>query len=396
MISMEAESAGRVTDTPVRSTGRTQVFSILHTERSKTLGGQEQRIILECRKLMALGHRVVIACQPGSAILKKAGENGIPAEAVTMRGQFDLRAIRDIYRIIRKYGITVVNTHSSIDNWIGSLAARIAGVPLLVRTRHHPVPISNSPLNFVHKLADGFTATGEAVRTMLVTDNRIPVDRVISVPTGVSLERFSPGIDPLPVKRQLGIDSATRVVTMVGRLRSGKRYDLFVEAAALVCKELADVRFLVVGDGAGEEMIRQKIAEHDLEKVVLMTGYRADIPEIMASSDIVVLASDSEGVPQVLTQAMAMERPVVAFPVGGIPDLIEDGVTGLFADAGNARSFADKILMLLRDDSLCRTLGSAARQHVLTHFSDDTMVEKTVNFYQYLLDLKQRGTAVQK
>ena len=370
------------------------MFSILHTEWSKSWGGQVQRIVLECSKMMALGHRVVIACQPGSPLLRNAREKGIPVEEVRIRGQFDLRAIRDIYRLIRKYRITVVNTHSSRDNWVGSLAAKLAGVPLLVRTRHHPVPISNSPLNFVHKLADGFIATGEAVRTGLITDNRIPAERVISIPTGVSLDRFSPGIDPLPLKRELGIDPATRIVTIVSRLGRTKRHDLFVDAAQMIRNELADVKFLIVGDGMMQESIKQKIAEYNLSKVVLMTGYRSDIPEIMAISDVVVLTSDSEGVPQVLTQAMAMQRPVVAAPIGAIPDLIEDGVTGLFADAGNARSFADQILMLLRDDSLSHNLGCAGRQHVLNSFTDDIMVEKTINFYRYLLNLKHRSTAV--
>jgi glycosyltransferase involved in cell wall biosynthesis len=153
------------------------------------------------------------------------------------------------------------------------------------------------------------------------------------------------------------------------------------------------VKFLIVGDGMMQESIKQKIAELGLSDVVLMTGYRSDVPAVMASSDVVVLTSDSEGVPQVLTQAMAMQRPVVAAPIGAIPDLIEDGVTGLFADAGNARSFADKILMLLRDDGLRHNLGSAARQHVLKHFTDDIMAEKTINFYRQLLNLKHHSSA---
>jgi len=365
------------------------MFSILHTEWSKSWGGQVQRIVLECSKMMALGHRMAIACQPGSPLAKNAREKGIPVEEVRIRGQFDVRAIRDIYQVIKKYRITVVNTHSSRDNWVGSLAAKLAGVPLLVRTRHHPVPISNSPLNFIHKLADGFIATGEAVRAGLVCDNLFAAERVISIPTGVSLERFSLGTESLPLKRALGIEPATRVVTMVSRLGKTKRHDLFVEAARMILNELTDVKFLIVGDGMMQESIQQKITEHNLSKDVLMTGYRADIPEIMAASDVVVLTSDSEGVPQVLTQAMAMQRPVVAAPIGAIPDLIEDGVTGLFAEAGNARSFADKIVMLLRDDSLSRKLGSAGRQHVLNNFTDDIMAEKTLAFYKRLLSGKQ-------
>jgi glycosyltransferase involved in cell wall biosynthesis len=368
-------------------------FSILHTEWANSWGGQVQRVLLECTKMTALGHKVVIACQPGTPLLRNAREKGIPAEEVRIRGQFDLRAIRDIYRVIRKYGITVVNTHSSRDNWVGSLAAKLAGVPLLVRTRHHPVPISNSPLNFVHKLTDGVIATGEAVRAGLITDNSLPEDRVVSIPTGVSLERFSPEIDPLPLRRELGISPATRVVSIVARLGKGKRHDVFLDAARMIIPEIGDIKFLIVGDGAMKESIEQTIVENDLSRYVLMTGHRSDIPEVMAASDVVVLTSDSEGVPQVLTQAMVMERPVVAAPIGAIPDLIEDGVTGLFAAAGNARSFADRILTLLRDDGLCQTLGRAARQHVLNHFTDEIMAEKTIDFYRRLLKIKQGKTA---
>jgi len=386
---MEVQSASRETNVPSGLTKEAPLFSILHTEWSKSWGGQVQRIVLECSKMMALGHRMVIVCQPGSPLAKNAREKGIPVEEVRIRGQFDVRAIRDIYRVIKKYRITVVNTHSSRDNWVGSLAAKFAGVPLLVRTRHHPVPISNSPFNFIHKLADGFIATGEAVRSGLVTDNLFAADRVISVPTGVSLERFSLGIESLPLKRELGIDPATRIVTIVSRLGKTKRHDLFVDAARMILSELTDVKFLIVGDGMMQESIQQRITEHNLANDVLMTGYRADIPEFMAISNVVVLTSDSEGVPQVLTQAMAMQRPVVAAPIGAIPDLIEDGVTGLFAEAGNARSFADKIVMLLCDDKLSRKIGSAGRQHVLNNFTDDIMAEKTLAFYQRLSTRKQ-------
>lgn len=365
------------------------MFTILHTEWSKSWGGQVQRIVLECSKMMALGHRMVIACQPGSPLAVNAGKKGIPVEEVRIRGQFDVRAIRDIYRIIRKHRITVVNTHSSRDNWVGSLAAKLAGVPLLVRTRHHPVPISNSPLNFIHKFADGFIATGEAVRAGLVNDNLFSADRVISIPTGVSLERFSLATESGPLMNELGFDAATRVVTIVSRLGKTKRHDLFVEAAAMILKELANVKFLIVGDGMMQESIQQKITALNLANDVIMTGFRADIPEIMAISTVVVLTSDSEGVPQVLSQAMAMQKPVIAAPIGAIPDLIEDGVTGLFAEAGNARSFADKTLMLLRDDVLSFNIGCAGRQYVLDHFTDDIMVDKTIAFYKRLLERKR-------
>jgi len=363
-------------------------FSILHTEWSSGWGGQEQRIILECVKVRQLGHDVVIACQPESGILARARDHAIPTEEVKIRGSFDLRAIRDIACLIRKHRITVVNTHSGKDSWVGGFAAKLAKADLLVRTRHLAIPISTNPLNFIHKMFDGFVTTGEAVRMALITKNRIPAEKVVSIPTGVSLEQFDPRLDPGELKKELGIPSDNRVVTIVAILRKVKRHDLFLEAAAILKGRFPTLTFLVVGEGPMRESIEAKIDELGLAHEVILTGHRNDIPQILAISDVVALTSDKEGVPQALTQAMAMECPVVAAPVGGIPDLILEGKTGLFADVGNAGSFADKISILLQDSAMRTELGHAAKRHVLQNFTDEIMATKTINFYNYLLQLK--------
>jgi glycosyltransferase involved in cell wall biosynthesis len=190
------------------------------------------------------------------------------------------------------------------------------------------------------------------------------------------------------LKETLGISPNDKVVSIIAILRNIKRHDLFMQAAQSIKKDFKDVKFLVVGDGPIQSTVEKQVAAFGLEQDVIMTGHRSDIPEIMAISDVVVLTSLMEGVPQVLTQAMAMERSVVAANVGGIPDLIIDGKTGIFARAGDAQSFAEKVGMLLRDDALRLKLGQVARQHILEHFTDDIMTEKTVAFYNHLLKMK--------
>lgn len=372
-----------------------KVFSILHTEWSDGWGGQEQRIILECLKVRALGHQVVIACQPGSGILAKARENGIQVEELVIRGQFDLRAIRDICRLVRKYQVTVLNTHSGKDTWVGSLAAKLAGVPLLIRTRHLSLPISTNPLNFVHRLADGVVTTGESIRNEMIRVNGISPDRIISIATGVSLDRFDPlTANGAGVRRELGIGDQCQVVTMVAVLRGMKRHDLLVSAAVALREKLPDVVYLLVGDGPGNDSIRALVHDAGLEDNFIFTGYRSDVPDILAASDVVVLTSDrNEGVPQSISQAMAMERAVVAAPVGSIAELVRDGETGLLAETGNAQSFAAQIETLLVDEQLRTRLGKAARQHVLANYTDTIMAEKTIAFYQHLLECKKGSTA---
>lgn len=362
-------------------------YSILHTEWSSGWGGQGHRIILECMKVMALGHRVVIAAQPDSPLFRKALEMGIPVEPVRIRGTFDLLAIRDICRLIRKHGVTVVNTHSSKDTWVASLAAKLSGVPLLIRTRHISTPLSTNPLNFVHHLADGITTTGEMIREELIRVNRMSPDRVMSIPSGVSLERFDllKG-DGSKVRREFAIPDHSPLVVMVAVFRGMKRHDLLIAAVGLLRQNFPELKVLLAGKGTDSEGMKQLIAEAGLQDTVIAAGNRDDIPDVLTAADIVVLTSDrDEGVPQSLSQAMAMARPVVAAPVGGIPELVIDGETGLLSDIGNAGSFAANIERLLEDVGLRKRLGSAARQHVLENYTDDSMAEKTIAFYTRIL-----------
>jgi glycosyltransferase involved in cell wall biosynthesis len=366
-------------------------FHILHTEWSSGWGGQEQRIILECRKAKERGHEVLIACQPGSGIQAKAQESGIPTAIVVMRSGFDLRAIRQLVRLIRSRRIDVVNTHSGKDTWLGSIAARLAGARLLVRTRHLSIPLSTSPFNFVHRMADGIITTGEAIRHELITRNRLPAERILSIATGVSIRRFDPqAIDASEVRRELGLPHDAQVVTMVAVLRSMKRHDLFVEAARLLSARFPAARFLIVGEGPGLEWVEGLVRDAGLQGRIPMTGYRQDIERILAASDVVALTSDRfEGVPQSLSQAMAMGLPVVAAPVGSIAELVRDGETGLMATCGDAASFADAIGRLLDDPALRRRIGEAASRHILESYTDDIMIDRTIVFYDQLLKRRE-------
>jgi glycosyltransferase involved in cell wall biosynthesis len=366
-------------------------FNILHTEWSNGWGGQEQRIILECRKMLELGHRVVIACQPESGILHKAREYGIPAEEVVMRGSIDPVAVWNLCRVIRKHHINIVSSHSGKDSWSAAFAAKLTRADLLVRTRHLSLPISNSPFNFVYRMVDGIVTTGEALRDTIIADNGIAAEKILSIATGVSLDRFTAGQTRAPgLKQELGIPEGVPVVTMVAVLRGMKRHDLLVQAAAQLRPQFPEARFLVVGDGPGREQVAELIRQAGLEDRVIMTGYREDIPEILGISDVVVLTSDKfEGVPQSITQAMAMGRPVVAAPVGSIGELVLDGITGFLAQAGDAASFARGIARLLADEPLRRALGETARKRVLEGYTDDIMVQKTLDFYRLLLAKKK-------
>jgi len=358
--------------------------SIVHTEWSDGFGGQEHRILLECREMIRRGHRMAIACRPGSQLLAKARDAGVPVEPVEMRSSADLRAVARLVRLFRRVRAEVVNTHSGKDSWVGSMAAKFARVPVLVRTRHISVPVNRGIHNLIYRWPDGYVTTGEMIRNHLIGVGIDP-DRVVSIPTGVDTARFSPTVSGEAVRSEFGVPPDAPLISVIGVLRSWKRHDVFLEAVRLLGERDLRVRALVVGEGPQAERIAGAIGAKELESAVRMTGFREDVPELLAASDVVVLPSDRfEGVPQVVLQAMAMERPVVASPIGGIPEVVHPETTGLLCPPGDAEAFAGAIERLLSDPAFRDRLGAAGRDLVLSRYSVAAMCERTEAFYERL------------
>jgi glycosyltransferase involved in cell wall biosynthesis len=236
-------------------------------------------------------------------------------------------------------------------------------------------------------MADGIVTTGETIRNDLITRNKLPAERIISIATGVSIKRFDPqAVDTSALRRDLELPDDSQVVTMVAVLRMMKRPDLFVEAAKMLRDRFPKAYYLIVGEGPGREWISGLVRDSGMAERIIMTGYRQDVEAVFALADVAVLTSDrNEGVPQSLSQAMAMGKPVVAAPVGSTAELVRHEETGLMVACGDASSFAGAIARLLESPDLRRRLGEAARRHVLDNYTDDIMIDRTIAFYDKLL-----------
>lgn len=364
-------------------------LKILHTESSDGWGGQEIRILLEAQELIKRGHNVTIVCPPHSGLVQRASKADIPTILINFHRMFDVFALWKIMRLIKKKGIHIVHTHSSIDSWVASIGSKMAGVPILVRTRHLSVPIATHIFNFVYKMPDAIITTGESIRRRMIEINKLDGHRVLSIPTGVQLDRFNPRVTASCLREELHIGSDTPVITMVAVLRSWKRHEVFLEAAKWVLYKFPQAKFLIVGDGPGWERIHGKIVEFNLGENVIMTGHREDIPEILSVTDVAVLTSERyEGVPQAVLQYLAMERPVVATSSGSTDEAIRDGETGILVPPNNARNVAEGILRLLNDKELGQRLGKNGRKLVEERFSSQAMMDVTLNLYYDLYKRK--------
>lgn len=373
-------------DTPLR---------ILHTESSMELGGQEFRVLNEACGMLKRGHYVVLAVQPQSQIAKCARARGLCIEEVNMgRGNW-VWLIIVFLKLMVKHDIHIVNTHGSIDSWTAAIAGRFSKRhPLIIRTRHKSTVITKTWRHrlLYQRLPHAVVTTGEAVRQIVITQTGVPEPRVISIPTGVDLETFQPqGYDNQHLKSERFDDEHAVVIGTVAFFRMYKGITYLLDAAKLVMGRFPNVKFLIVGDGPDYASILQKRDELGLGEHVVLTGFRDDVPDMLASMDIFVLASTgAEGVPQSLSQAMAMEKPVIATHVGSISELVKHEETGLLVTSKSADSLAEAMCRLVKNPELRTYLGQAARRHVEQSYSFSRMLSQTESVYrEFLRSLNQ-------
>jgi len=372
-----AAAAAGAAAAPAGSTALT----VLHTEASTGFGGQEIRIIAEAQWLRCHGWEALIVAQPGSRLADEARAASLPVAVVPMRSAFDPRALLALRRLIRERHVDLVHTHSSVDSWLGGLAGRSLRVPV-VRSRHVSIAIPRRRA-LVYRLAHRVITSGQAVADVVARAG-IPRERIVPVTPGIDTTRFHPGVSGAGVRAELAL--AGPAVGLVANIRGSKGHAYFLEAAREVVRAMPTARFLIVGDGIGFDDVRRRVREMDLERVVLMTGFRRDVPEVLAALDVLVLPSiRSEAASQVIPQALAVGTPVVATDVGGNPELVRDRETGRLVPPADGPALAAAILDLLRDPAGARALVARGQARVLAEHSLDAAMGRTTGVYAALL-----------
>ena len=309
---------------------------VLHTEASIGFGGQEIRIVAEARWLLDHDWPVVIAGQPDSRLLQEGARLGVPTVAVRMRRPLDAGALLALRRVIDEHDVALVHTHSSVDSWLGGLAGRWRRRPV-VRSRHVTIAIPRHRA-LVYRLADRIISSGEAAARVVAAAG-VPPARIVPIAPGVDTARFHPAVSGAGVRGELGLEG-TPLVGLVANIRGSKGHDIFLEAARAVLGREPAARFLIVGDGIGFEDVRRRVGALGLDAAVRMTGFRRDIPEVMAALDVLVLPSvRSEAASQVIAQALAVGTPVVATNVGAAASSCGTARRGGSSRPGTPRSW---------------------------------------------------------
>jgi glycosyltransferase involved in cell wall biosynthesis len=308
----------------------------------------------------------------------------------------DLKALVALYRLLRRERPHIVHTHTAKAGFVGRLAARLAGVPVIVHTYHGHVlhsyyaPRTTWLLRRMERvlglLTHRIVAVSEQVKRDLADYRVANPEKISVIPLGFELKPFlDSAIHRGSFRRELGVSNGAPLVGIVGRIFPIKNHRLFLDAAARVAAEEKAARFVIVGDGALRRQMEGHANGLGIADRVTFTGWRRDLPRIYADLDVLVVSSNNEGTPVSAIEAMASGCPVVATRVGGLPDLIDDGETGYLVPPGDADALGAAVIRLLRNHEAARRIGESARARVSERFTIERLVADTEGLYAGLL-----------
>jgi len=338
---------------------------VVHVVTTLNIGGLE-RVVLDLarRRTRSLFDARVVCLDSAGILEREFAEIGVPVEIIGTQGSVPRRVLKLAARL-RQLGPHVVHTHNPQAHIHGTWAARLAGVPVVVHTKHgraHPKPLFVSAFSRVASAwTSRFVAVSQDAACVARDIERVPLRKLQVIHNGIDVDRF-------PAREARASRAGFRAVT-VGRLDPIKDQATLMRAARRVVDALPGFQLDVVGDGPSRTELEALRASLGLSDHVHLHGYREQVGPFLAEADLFVLSSISEGVPIALLEAMASSLPAVATDVGGIREVIVPGETGYLVPVVSPEALADAILKLQTDPAACRRLGRASRSRVEEHFN---------------------------
>ena len=305
---------------------------------------------------------------------------GYMIEVIHRKPGFDLGCARRLGRFLRQQSVSVVHAHQYAPLFYSCLARLpTKRIPILFTEHGRDYPdYRRWKRVWANRLLmtgrDRFIGVGSDVRNSLIQYEGLPASRVDVVYNGRDLEQFKPaGCCREQVRQELGISEDALVTMQVARLNRLKDFPTAIRTVARVVSEVPRAVHIIVGDGEERECIRGLIKELGLTASVRLLGERSDVARLLQAADIFMLSSISEGIPLTMIEAMATALPCVATRVGGVPEVVEDGETGLLANPGDDIQLARHVLRLAANAPLREQLGRAARFRAVNKFDESSM-----------------------
>ena len=359
------------------------------------VGGVQKRMISLLPKLNEERYSIIVCSFKTGKLQNRLEQSGIPVKIIPRRFKFDPVCIYRLYSIMKKENIDIVHTHCHKPNTTGRIAAKLAGVPVIIANEHNmDTWKSNWQLTldkWLSAYSDKIIAVSEAVKSFYVKNANISADKFEVIYNGVDLDFWQKNMPSqkaiLEKKAKLGLLQGNKVIAAIGRLHPQKGHEYLLRAAKKIISRMGNLKFLIVGDGPMKESLESLSERLGIKENVVFTGKRDDVKDMLCISDFSVVSSIREGFSNVVLESMACSKPVVATDVGGNKEIIIDGENGFIVPSRNEDALADKIQALAGNEELTIRMGLAAKEAV-KNFSLSQMKYKTEKLYEELMDKK--------
>lgn len=362
-------------------------LGIMHTVSHDEWGGLERRIFNESQWMSRRGHQITLAAPPGSPLYEKAGAEGwrvLPMGFRRSRMPIDMLRLR---RLLRKIRPDILNTHGNADTKVGLSAALGLGIPCTILSRHVTAPVRSSWYNrrLYRDLCRRVFTTSAAAARQIEKGLGMDAAHILTVPSGiVPPDRLMPReAARQALAQELGRPEKTRFIGSVGRLSPEKGLEYLLAAFAGIAQKCPDHDLVLAGEGRHRAALVACIRDMGLGPRVHLIGHREPLWPLLRALDLKVLASpENEGVPQSILEAMFARCPVIGTAVGGIPDIIGHGTTGLLVRPRDPEELAAAILETITDPGAARRRTAEAHQRAVTSHSIDVMGETILGIYR--------------
>jgi len=336
-------------------------------------------------------YRVLVACAPGGRLIDELEALGVPVIPIRHLVRYphpflDLFALFALWRMMRTVRPTVVHAHSTKAGMLARIAARLAGVPVVLFTAHGwsftagrsrwKRALLAASERLLARMTTRIICVSQHDRDLALQYRVAPTEKLVVIHNGLD----PAGFIGYRVNEDMtaSVGTIEPVVTFVGRLRAPKDPFTLIRAFS----KLGCGRLVIVGDGPQRRKLHELVDELNVAKRVELIGERSDVPDLLATSDIFVLTSNWEGLPLTIIEAMMTGLPVVATSVGGVPELVEDGVTGFLVPREDSEALAEVFQKLLKDPELRRRMGQAGREKAARDFTLERMLYATKKMYE--------------
>lgn len=355
--------------------------------------------------LRDIGYEVEVAAAP-VGFKDEIEKEGFKVYPVPFsRNPFSLSNIRAFFMLLhlmKKKKYIMVHTHTPVASFLGRVAAKIAGIPHIVYTVHgfHFHEYGSKLKNFIYYHLEKFIGKFTDVLITINTDdykiacekNLIPHGRVVYIKgVGVDTAKFSP---ETAIRNNLmqgyikefGIKKDEFVIISIAALSREKNIIDVISAMDLLKKKGKNFRLIIVGDGKLKDRLKEFVVLKDFSDNIIFTGRREDVPELLSISNVFITCSVREGLPVSVMEAMAMGKPVIAYDIRGVRDLIIDGETGFLVPFRNVKSLTEKILFLYKYPDVCKKIGEKGRERTEKEFSLNVIIKQMKNLYTEILE----------